>query len=447
MPTTPVGNILHRIVAATVASSALAGCNTISVDGFEPLECTGTQTAQLLGDLQLINAPDYMELWRRESVDPGADAELEDSMGTPCGNAADPAACQAAIERAASTAGGFRMDQCVQICSEYFLIVNRSDQVEVITSADGMRALLAEIDTPVEAAMIARMAEYYVACGDVKRGGVKPSADGYEVIATRLTADCDPVESTRYRLAVSRDGSLRELESEIYESTSGACVGRRPRCMRERRGRGATKLGAYFASVAHLEDLAVHAFAELRGELARFGAPADLLERAEEARRDEVRHTRLMRKLASRFGGQAPRAVAMKRPERTPHHPGGTAALERFALHNAVEGCVRETFGALVGIWQARFAADEQVKRAMRRVAVDETRHAALSWDIDRWVRRKLGVEANRRIDRGRERALGELEREADQPIDRELVRWAGLPARREHVRLARRFALELGAA
>ena len=53
-----------------------------------------------------------------------------------------------------------------------------------------------------------------------------------------------------------------------------------------------------------------------------------------------------------------------------------TRALGVVAIENAVEGCVRETFGALIASWQAEHARDPGIKRLMRSIARDETRHA-----------------------------------------------------------------------
>ena len=50
--------------------------------------------------------------------------------------------------------------------------------------------------------------------------------------------------------------------------------------------------------------------------------------------------------------------------------------LEAIAIENAVEGCVRESFGALLATWQAKTAGDARVRAAMKRIARDETRHA-----------------------------------------------------------------------
>lgn len=53
--------------------------------------------------------------------------------------------------------------------------------------------------------------------------------------------------------------------------------------------------------------------------------------------------------------------------------------LEALALENAVEGCVRETFGALCGGYQAARAADPVVRRTLAQITRDETTHALVS--------------------------------------------------------------------
>jgi hypothetical protein len=56
------------------------------------------------------------------------------------------------------------------------------------------------------------------------------------------------------------------------------------------------------------------------------------------------------------------------------------------ALENAVEGCVRETLGAVVGHYQAAHANDAHVRHTLERIAEDETAHAALSWAVAEWA-------------------------------------------------------------
>ncbi len=61
-------------------------------------------------------------------------------------------------------------------------------------------------------------------------------------------------------------------------------------------------------------------------------------------------------------------------------------SLEALAVENAVEGCVRETMGALFAMHQAASAADPHVRATMVSIAPDETRHAALGWAVAEWA-------------------------------------------------------------
>ena len=159
-------------------------------------------------------------------------------------------------------------------------------------------------------------------------------------------------------------------------------------------------LGAYFAEVARLEAASVDAFRILRDELRAHGAPKKLVRAAARAARDEVRHTRATGALARRFGAR-PRAPEVER--------GAPRSIEAMAIENAVEGCVRETYGALLATWQAQAARDSVVRAAMMRIARDETKHAALSWSVGRWLAARLDREQKRRVERAKQAAAREI--------------------------------------
>lgn len=53
-----------------------------------------------------------------------------------------------------------------------------------------------------------------------------------------------------------------------------------------------------------------------------------------------------------------------------------------IALHNAVEGCVHEAFGALVAGLVNRVGSSVVLRRIYARIADDETRHGQLAWDL-----------------------------------------------------------------
>lgn len=416
---------LFQSILTLAVPTAGAGCG-ISTEGFDPVPCKGQQSDYLSG-LALVEPADYLELrdisFEEDGIPP------EQTHGTPCATATDAAACEAKIAAAGPTSG-LVLGQCLQVCSRYLLLVNRGDDVTFVSTPDEARALLGPIDSPMDAIFRVKLEGYSVRCGD-EDTGVREVDGGYEVLATRITQACTPVEKTLYRLSVTTEGSVAVLESETLSSDSSLCIGRRPAGLCARRARGRTRLGAYWGGVAHLEAASVHAFAVLARELAHHGAPGRLVRQAQRSKRDEVRHAAVTRRLAARHGSVAPKPKVERRAIRS---------LEELALENAAEGCVRETFGALVGSFQARFAAEPGVREAMRRIARDETRHAALAWAIDEWVRTRLSPEALQRVDEARRQALRGLLAGASRAPHPELVAGAGLPDAGTALSLARRF-------
>ncbi|HEY0136295.1 MAG TPA: ferritin-like domain-containing protein [Nannocystis sp.] len=154
---------------------------------------------------------------------------------------------------------------------------------------------------------------------------------------------------------------------------------------------------AWLLAAAELEAISVPAFTELAADLARHGAPDELRQAALDAADDERRHTAAIVALARRRGG-APVPPSVD--------PAPAADLETLASHNAVEGCVRETWGALVAAFQARNAAEPDVRAAQARIAEDERTHAELAWRIDAWVRPRLSPSARARVDAARSAAV-----------------------------------------
>ena len=182
-------------------------------------------------------------------------------------------------------------------------------------------------------------------------------------------------------------------------------AGRRPGGFCAAPVRGLDPAGAWLAVVADLEAASVDAFRVLESDLARLGAPRSLRRRARAAASDEVSHARVMRRLARRRGASAGRRPKMVQAK-------DRSALE-IAIENAVEGCVRETFAAFVATVQAERATDPAVRAAMRRIARDETRHAALAHAVDAWLRPRLSDEERAVVERAQRDATAKLEDEA----------------------------------
>ena len=102
---------------------------------------------------------------------------------------------------------------------------------------------------------------------------------------------------------------------------------------------------------------------------------------------------------------------------------------------------MNETFGALLATWQAERATDARVRGTMQRIAADETRHAALAWEILGWGITLLSPAERSRVLAALDRALSALEA-APYPAVAAIVRdVAGYPEREHERRLAREFS------
>ncbi|MEZ4409290.1 MAG: hypothetical protein R3A52_22890 [Polyangiales bacterium] len=216
-------------------------------------------------------------------------------------------------------------------------------------------------------------------------------------------------------------------------------VGRRPEGFVPTAVRASDLAGEFLARVTELEEASIEAFERLALELAQWGAPTELVDAARAAADDERRHTRAMGALAARRGAVPARAAA--------NDAWAPRALEDLALENAVEGCVRETFGALVATWQSRHAADATAARAFAVVAEDESRHADLAWAVAEWVESRLDASARERVSAARDAAVASLKRELCRPVPSALVRELGLPTARDAAALADALDAQLWAA
>ena len=363
-----------------------------------------------------LTAVDYVALRQESSPStPGGPISTIDQEGTACASAKDRLACGGALDNLRSEAGFPQPQNGLRPTVEY-LATTAADKVSAVDSQTGLLALLAPIDNAKKAALVLSLSGHGISC-DVSKARNAPGG-GYDVVVVD-----GGVCAASYTIVehVAPDGTITELEREQKTPPpSGPCAtGRRPDGLVATRSRFDLDLGSFFAEVAHLEAASVTAFARLARELSAHGAPARLVRLASRAAKDEIRHARTMTRLARRFGGE-PRAPRIAKARRR--------SLEAIARENAVEGCVRETFGALLATWQARAAADPGVRAAMRGIARDETAHAELSWSLAHWIEPRLSRAARARVEAARRAAIRELEQEVSRGVAVAIHRAAGMP-------------------
>ncbi len=140
-------------------------------------------------------------------------------------------------------------------------------------------------------------------------------------------------------------------------------------------------IAAGWGEDARMEHASIASFARFTLELLAIGAPADLVEAAQEAGLDEIVHARACFGLASRYAGRplGPDALAVfAMPARAGLVEAATAAVE--------EGCVGETIAALIASEQLAVVCDDAAKQALARIAADEVRHAELAYRFVAWA-------------------------------------------------------------
>ncbi len=229
-------------------------------------------------------------------------------------------------------------------------------------------------------------------------------------------------------------------------TTCPGAVGRVPQGLAPADTLGASAVATYWTKAAHLEAASVFAFRQLQRDLTLLDAPRELIDAARDAEHDEALHAREIARIARRAGGRyvRPRVEETTEPNPSPLHR--RELLERVARENFVEGCVRETYGALVAMWQSTHAADTATRRSLSTIAEDELRHAALSWAIARWCSHRLDAEARSRVSAACSDVLSSLVASAAKEDDSAMALQtaAGLPDRETRVLFLRRLADDL---
>ena len=200
------------------------------------------------------------------------------------------------------------------------------------------------------------------------------------------------------------DASLHCLYFDRFCETSASCsptvYGRTPSGLLAQRSLATSPLARWLADGAHLEAASVPAFDELAAELHSFGAPDQFVRAATRSAHEERRHARMLGRLAQRLGAEV---APVRRSETALRGP------DEVAHDNAVEGCVREAYGALAAAHQAENATSHAVRRAYRSIARDEARYALLSFAVNDWLTPRLSIAARRRTEEARREGLAEF--------------------------------------
>jgi hypothetical protein len=151
-------------------------------------------------------------------------------------------------------------------------------------------------------------------------------------------------------------------------------------------------LAQAWAEDALLEHASVASFNWFALELLHLGAPASLLQAAQQAALDETKHAELCFELASRFEGAALGPGPLRIDGLVPRN------LAELAAAVLLEGCIGETLAAALAEAQLARCGDEQCRAALMVIAADEADHAVLGWRFLRYAVEQGGSEVVRRV-------------------------------------------------
>lgn len=421
---------LLRVLLLTAGPGASVGC---SLDGNvtdmpDRAQCVDINAPTRYAALTLAPGVDGIAFATRGKAaasNSGATAQRLPSLGAPCAGAKDRAACETQVNKfldspdsAAWIVGESSCPGCQQPPGTADLgVITAGDEVRLANLVDVIRAA-APIDGRDEAAAVMALRSQRIDCND---NNVRRDADGWTFKTT--TSSCSG-EVNEYFTKVTFSGETVSAGENLVKSAKNNCIeGRRPANLTSTGTLWLSSLPACFSEIAHMEAAAVLAFDVLAQQLQDLGAPADLQARVARAKQDEVAHAAVTSRLAHRFGA-------------TPPEPGLDVAAEanrdslvlQVALENAVEGCVREAYGALVAAFQASHAQDPEVRAAFAQIAVDEAEHAELSFAIDAWLATQLTPEQLRRVEQAKTQAWIELAASCNVEPAAEVVSVAGMP-------------------
>lgn len=114
-------------------------------------------------------------------------------------------------------------------------------------------------------------------------------------------------------------------------------------------------------------------------ELMQLGAPPKLLELAQKAATDEIRHAQSAFSIANRLLRTSFQPA--KLDINVPFHQD----LKSFALAVLEEAAISETLGVLIASEQLRISEDEMIKQYLQEVMFEESEHSELAYETLRW--------------------------------------------------------------
>lgn len=128
------------------------------------------------------------------------------------------------------------------------------------------------------------------------------------------------------------------------------------------------------------EHASIGTFAKFTVELMSIGAPLWMIQLANTAGSDEIRHAQISFDIANLYMNGTQCVVPGPFPQ---HQVNVDGDWDRIATDTAIGGCIGETVSAFK---MMESTSETVLDEYIRQIAMDEVRHAALAWTSMKWM-------------------------------------------------------------
>ena len=222
-----------RAPSLTVLSAlglALAGCSAHASQGLDrssyTLNVCTLHHWDELASVTLADPARYAELDVQSvqalggATGPDAKKDVASHVGTACASATDPTTCAKTIADARATTGWSTYQCSGAGCTSFlsFVVTEKAGEVRVVTTEADLVALIAPIDTPADAALVAAYVLDLEGI-DCSAPQVKANDDGSFEVFLAHGGGCNG-DRQEHHVRVARDGTTTTVESATIPGDS-----------------------------------------------------------------------------------------------------------------------------------------------------------------------------------------------------------------------------------
>lgn len=186
----------------------------VNLDEFEPIP-----EPYPYNNLTTENEVDYLELIYAQDFE---SETVVFSLGSKCQNSTNPIECNNQFDALVNDVGGFDTG-CLPAYCFHYIKYQTANEVGIISNTNALRTFLGNIDSKSDAILLAVSENYNFSTENIETGAIKETANGYQLLMTKMVKFCSPIQTNRFLLEITTDGTIIVLDEEEHSSSNG-CI-------------------------------------------------------------------------------------------------------------------------------------------------------------------------------------------------------------------------------